>query len=309
MTILVVGATGFLGSRLVERLANEGRDIIAVCRRPDAAGLISKSNVRWVCCDLVRDEINATDFPSIDTIVHLAGGFLVGGAKAGQEPNENMLLMSNEQITVKLLQTFANTVDKFIVASSQVVYGTQNNLSVTESFPFKPPSTAYACSKVNSENWIRFFQHQYGGQYLVLRFTGFIDGGGIVDYIIDQALEDTPIELYSEGRVCRDYIPSSEGVDALVAALDYRGDPGFVPINIGSGHVVNSYELAKLICDALQSKSTIVFSSKMAPQDDFVYSIDKARQLLDFQPGNLSKAIQLYARQRQLQVNKGESNA
>jgi nucleoside-diphosphate-sugar epimerase len=279
-----------------------------VCRRPDATGLIAKSNVRWVCCDLVRDEIKATGFPSIDTIVHLAGGW-AGGAKAGQHPNENMLLVSNEQITVKLLQTFADTVDKFIVASSQVVYGDQNNLSVTESFPFKPPSTAYACSKVNSENWIQFFQHRYGGQYLVLRFTGFIDGGGIVDYIIDQALKDMPIELYSEGRVCRDYIPSSEGVDALVAALDYRGDPGFVPINIGSGQVVTAFELAKLVCAELQSKSTIVFSSKMSPQDDFVYSIDKARQLLDFQPGNLSKAIQLYARQRQLQVNKGVSNA
>ena len=121
MTILVVGATGFLGSRLVERLANEGRDIIAVCRRPDASVLIAKSNVRWVCCDLVRDEIKATDFPSIDTIVHLAGGW-AGGAKAGQHPNENMLLVSNEQITVKLLQTFADTVDKFIIASCRNLY-------------------------------------------------------------------------------------------------------------------------------------------------------------------------------------------
>ncbi len=305
MTILVVGATGFLGRRLVERLASEGRDIMAMYRRLDSTGQIVKPNVRWVCCDLVRDEIDVADFPMIHTVVNLAGTGWAGGARADQYADENTFLVSNEQVTVKLLQTFAGQVKKFIFASSQVVYGSQNSLSITENFQFKTPSTAYACSKVNSENWIRFFQHRYGGQYLALRFTGFIEGGGIVDYIIDQALKNGPIELYSEGRVCRDYLPSSEGIDALVAAIDYRGDPGFVPINIGSGQVVSAHELAKLVCAELQSKSPIVLSAKTSPQDDFVYSIDKARLLLDFQPSNLTEAIQLYARQRQLQTNVG----
>jgi len=302
MAILVVGATGFLGSRLVERLSNEGRDIIAVYRRSGSTGLIAKSNVRWVCCDLVRDAIETSDFPSIDTIVYLAGTGWAGGARADQYADENAFLVSNEQTTVKLLQVFAGKVKKFIFASSQVVYGSQNSLSVSEDFLFKPPSTAYACSKINSENWIRCFQHRYAGQYLVLRFTGFIDGGGIVDYVIDQALKGAPIELYSEGQVCRDYLPSNEGIDALVAALEYRGESGFIPVNIGSGQVVSALELAKLVCAELQSKVPIILSTKISPQNDFVFSIDKARQLLDFQPGDLSKAIQLYARQRQSQT-------
>lgn len=295
MAVLVSGALGFLGSRLVERLAAEGRDVIAVARRPAPAGVESNPMVRWIVQDIARDGLSLTGMGDIEGVIHMAGATLGAGK------DESLFLQANEQTLVRLLQSVADRTDKVIFASSQVVYGDACDLGVTEDFPLHPEGSAYACSKLNSENWLRCFQKQQGGQYLALRFCGFMDGGGIIDYIIDKALTGEPIELYSGGKVRRDYLLSSDGVDALMAALRFLGEPGFLPVNIGSGQVFSAYEMATLICAELRSKSKIELHTTSAPQGDFVFCIDRARRLLDFQPSNFGDAIKfcLSTRQRQ----------
>ena len=127
--------------------------------------------------------------------------------------------------------------------------------------------------------------------------------------LIDQALAGEQIELFSEGKVRRDYLPVDEAIDALVAAVNHSGSPGFLPINIGSGQAVSSYELAKVICEELQSSSQIKLLSKPSPQSDFVFCVDRARQVLNFQPGCLIDAVREYAKRRQGQSKETVSDA
>lgn len=303
MVVLVSGAAGFLGQRLVGRLAADGFEVIAMARLPAPTVFASNPSIRWISRDIAQDGLDLIELPDIDAVVHLAGATLGAGK------DENLFLRANEQTTVRLFQALAGHVDHFVFASSQVVYGDACHLGVSEEFPLQPEGSAYACSKVNSENWLRWFQKQHGGNYLVLRFCGFIDGGGIVDYLIDRALTDTPIELYSQGKVCRDYLPSAEGVDALIAALKYRGELGFLPVNIGSGQVISAHELATAVCAELQSSSRIYLSMTPSSQRDFVFSIERARKLFDFEPGSLSEAVRRYARQRLEQTVMGGGDA
>lgn len=298
VAILISGAAGFLGCRLLERLVADGRDVIAIARSPVPECWANKPNVHWLIQDIARDGVDLSGQPEIESVVHLAGATLGAGK------DENLFLQANEQTTVRLLQSLANVTDRFVFASSQVVYGDARRLNVTEEFPLQPDGSAYACSKLNSENWMRWFQKKHGGQYLALRFCGFVDGGGLVDYIIDRALTGEPIELYSQGAVRRDYLPSSEGIDALVAALDYSGEPDFVPVNIGSGQAVSALEMATAIQAELQASSQITLRDTPSPQGDFVFCIDKAKQLLGFQPGRLIEAVRLYAKHRQDQLRK-----
>ena len=295
MAVLVTGALGFLGSRLIERLLADDQEVIAVARRPAPAALGSNPRLRWIVRDIAQDGLDSASLPDIEAVVHLAGATLGAGK------DENLFLRSNEQTTVRLLQSLADRVEHFIFASSQVVYGDACHLNVTEDFPLRPDSSAYACSKLNSENWLRWFQRRHGGQYLALRFCGFIDGGGIVDYLIDRALAGEKIELYSHGRVCRDYLPSAEGVDVLMAALKYRGRSDFLPVNIGSGQAVSAHELAMLVCAELHSSSTIALSANLSPQGDFVFCIDRAKKLFDFQPDEMINAVRRYVHLRQAQ--------
>lgn len=303
MAILISGAAGFLGRRLVERLVADRREIIAIARSPVPDCWTNTPNVHWLNQDIAQNGIDLTGHPEIEAVVHLAGATLGAGI------DENLFLQANEQTTVRLLHSLVNVTDRFIFASSQVVYGDACHLDVTEEFPLRPDGSAYACSKLNSENWMRWFQNKHGGQYLALRFCGFVDGGGLVDYIIDRALTGAPIELYAQGAVRRDYLPSSEGIDALVAALAYSGEPGFVPVNIGSGQALSALEIATTIQTELQASSQITLLDTSSPQGDFVFCINKAKTLLGFQPGSLIEAVRLYAKLRQDRVrNKNASN-
>lgn len=293
MAILVSGASGFLGSRLVKRLAADGREIVALTRRPVPENLQSDSRIRWLTRDIALDGLDVSGLPDIDAVVHLAGATLGAGK------DESMFLQANEQTTVRLCQALADRTDRFVFASSQVVYGDACHLGVTEDFPLQPDASAYACSKLNSENWLRWFQKRHGGQYLALRLCGFIEGGGIVDYLINRALAGQSIELHSQGAVRRDYLPADEAIDVLVSALNYQGIAEFTPVNIGSGQAVKAQEFATLICTELRSSSRIELRDSPSPQGDFVFNIDRARELFGFRPGSLTDAVRYYARQRQ----------
>jgi len=290
--VLVTGAAGFLGRRLVERLAAIGHDVTAIGRCPIPAQFISSKNAVWIERDIGRDGLDPDEIDGIDTVFHLAGATL----GAGQD--EWRFLLANEATTVRLLQACAKHAKKLIFASSHAIYGDVNHSAVTEDFPKQGVGSAYACSKLNSENWLRWFQKKYGGLYIALRFTGFVEGGGAIDYIIDRALRNEPIELFSKGAVRRDYFPVENGIEAFLGALRYEGTEGFVPFNIGSGQAISSFEWAKLICAEVGSSSKIILLPAPAPQGDFVFDIRKATQCMGFKPGEISTSVLAYAHRK-----------
>ena len=301
MAVLVAGAAGFLGKQLVERLLANGREVVAVARQPAPEVFLSNPGVRWIERDIAREGLDVEGLPELEVVVHLAG------ATSGAGSNELLFMRANEQTTVRLFQSLADRVERFVFASSQVVYGDARHLGVTEEFPLQPDSSPYACSKINSENWLRWFQKRHGGQYLALRLCGFIDGGGMIDYLIDRALADEPIKLFARGEVRRDYLPSAEGIDVLQAAVDYQGASGFLPVNIGSGQAIAAHQLASLVCDELESSSPIERQTALAPQGDFVFSIERAQDLFGFRPGSMLDAVRRYARLRQNQCGAGNA--
>ena len=292
MAILITGATGFIGNKLLKKLLSSNIEVIALSRSPLPAALSQYNNLYWHTCDLLKNDIDVNMFPKIDVVIHLAGATL------GANADENFYLETNEQTTVKVFQALAEHCNLFIYASSQVVYGDAQDLSVTENYPLLAGTSAYACSKLNCENWLKWFQKSYGGTYIALRFCGFIDGGGIVDYLINSALTNKPIELFSNGLVRRDYIHSSKGIQAIINAIEFKGEEGFIPINIGSGQAVSTKKLSEIICEELSSTSQIQVTKKPSPQGDFVFSIERAEQLLSFYPGDLKDAVRQYAKEK-----------
>jgi nucleoside-diphosphate-sugar epimerase len=141
-------------------------------------------------------------------------------------------------------------------------------------------------------------QGNHGGEVIALRFCGFVNGGGGIDYMIGRALLDEPIELFSNGMIYRDYLTVDKAVDAFVLAAAYRTNSGFEAFNIGSGTAVSTYELAKIICAELGSQSEIVLSDRKAARANFVFNVGKAIEHLGFVPEDLRASISAYAMKR-----------
>lgn len=292
MATMVTGASGFLGRRLVQRLLSDGHDVIGVDIQKIPTLFAGKSGLKWIQRDLSCEMITTEEIIGVNTVFHLAGATLGAGL------DEHSFCLANEITTIGLLKICAGKVNRIIHASSQVVYGNVDSVSISENFDLNGYDSAYACSKVNAENWLHWFRFKYGGMYIALRFCGFIEGGGIIDYMIGRALLDEPIELFSKGQICRDYLPVEKGIDALIAASSYVGMEDFHAFNIGSGQAVTAIEIASIVCEELGSSSEVVLLDRPAVRNNFVFDITKARSELGFESGSLSDAVKVYARSK-----------
>lgn len=78
MRILVTGATGFVGRRLVDRFHHQGHNLVALSRNPEAAQRKLPLLERAHAWDPLQGPPDAEAFQGVDAIVHLAGETVTG---------------------------------------------------------------------------------------------------------------------------------------------------------------------------------------------------------------------------------------
>ena len=293
MRIMVTGGSGFLGVPLIKKLIQLGNEVIGVSRSSCPKVLDGQKLLSWLTLDLTSYEFKVSNVEDVDAVIHLAGTGWSGGERLDQSEDYDLLMKSNELSTLNVLTKYSPVCKKIILASSQVVYGVKNSLGVKESDQLNP-RTPYACAKVNSENWARIFQQKHSGKYFSIRFCGFIEGGGFIDYLINTAKSNNDISLFSHGNVCRDYIDIESAVDAIVALTEIDSDEGYFPINIGSGQSIPAKDFAEIVCQELQSKSEIFLVDQPAPQSNFVYDVSYAKSLFNYMPKDIIQSVQTY---------------
>ena len=284
--ILVSGANGFLGTKVVSALCAEGYNVTGIVRSMQVRSTLpEKRNLQWLVRDLSINQITTQEANCFDTIVHLAG--------ATDRRGEDLLmhLHANEMTTIGLTMHDSKSVNKFIFASSQVVYGNPNSLSIDESFPTDSTYSNYATSKLNAENWLKIHQSKANNMVLSLRLTGFINGGGIVDTLIRDCLSGNPVELFGYGKISRDYIHSSFFINVLLRFLSLPPSCEYLTLNIGSGQALPLVQIASLIKDYTSSNSEIILSPKQAIRDNFIFNIQNLISKVGINPPPLDKAI------------------
>jgi UDP-glucose 4-epimerase len=269
---------------------------VAIARRELPAGAPSDPAICWHFADLAEAPIDYRLLDGVAAIVNLAGTGFGRGTRPDAQNDPAAFVRANELATIAVLSG-ARADMRVVHASSQVIYGTPDCLAIDESCAIAP-ATPYAVSKRNGEDWVRLAQKQLGNVSIALRFTGFIEGGGLVDYLIERALADEPIELFGKGEVCRDYLTVADGVQAIQRAIQAVSEPGFHPLNIGAGQRLSAADLARLVVAATGSASEIRLLGRPSPQSNFVYDISRARRLLGFAPSGMSAAVERYAKVR-----------
>ncbi|MBW8327121.1 MAG: NAD(P)-dependent oxidoreductase [Prolixibacteraceae bacterium] len=166
-TILITGATGFLGSHIAEELINQGYNVIALKRSTSNLWRCYSFNdrIRWINCDsLVNAEPEIIEC-NPDILIHAAWN----GVKATDRDNWDEQ-EKNLSFLVSLLDIVKKTnIKKIIALGSQAEYGDFEG-SVDENYLCNPTS-AYGANKICASillktfaelnqigwNWIRIF--------------------------------------------------------------------------------------------------------------------------------------------------------
>lgn len=169
-TVLVTGATGFLGSATVRRLAEGGTKVRALVRSPEkSAFLRTIPNVTVVFGDLTQPDKLRAAAEGCDVVMHTAVAY---GTREQQQA-------INVEGTRNLARAAAEAlVERFVHVSSMAVYGYRLDHDATEYTPMVPRShDPYAETKANAERALQKVAQDTGMVYSVIR-PGMIYGPG-----------------------------------------------------------------------------------------------------------------------------------
>lgn len=245
--VLVTGASGFIGARLVRRLLAAGADVHALTSTVSAVYPPRLVGLRG---SITLHEGSLTDRGAMDALAraaepayvwHLGAYTHVG--KSWSRVDE--CVQVNVQGTVNLLQALAPVgYARLVYMGTSEIYG-DVPVPFTEDGPVNPVSP-YAVSKYAGECFARVFQRSRGAPVVLARpFNAFGPGQSpdrIVPEIIVRALRGQPLPM-TQGRQTREFNYVDDLADGLVRlglAPDVEGEV----VNLGCGREVSIRDLA-----------------------------------------------------------------
>lgn len=293
MKILITGASGFLGRRVVSAARTLG-DVIACYRNP----VPETDGISVDCADLSLLEEVERVFRrwNPDVLLHTA-------ARIPQASNESIWTYfdSNVKATVNLYDCSQRYgVSRVVLSSSMCVYGRPQSIPVSENHPTKPEAP-YGLSKIQAEITAQMYAG-FGIETTVLRYSGIFGAGqrsGAVPAFISACLTHAPLNLNGCGEPSSDFVWVEDAVQANLLALQHKQSTAFQVINIGSGTEMTIRELAECVRYLCNSRSEIHISSEPSVRNfRFSYDISRARAWLGYQPTSMENALRECIRQK-----------
>lgn len=246
MKIFITGATGFIGSHVVNLAHEQGIEVVAHRRGPDSRPRVAlKKEPIWV--EGKFSEIEAGQIEGCDAVIHLAAH----SANVPYDTLENCI-EQNVNEPLKLFRTCREAgISRFIVAGSCFEYGESGAryefipvdapLEPTQSYPTSKAKASVAFSEFarqeNVEMLILRIFHVYGEGELATRFWPSLKAAA-------EKGEDFPM---SEGEQVRDFVPVEFVAKTFIGALErddlQAGEP--VINNLGTGQPMSLKEFAE----------------------------------------------------------------
>jgi len=271
MKILVTGGCGFIGSHLVERLLNEGHEVVVLddvsTGSIDNLNLASNSEYHLIQGSILDDLklLEATN--GVEYIFHLAAA--VGVFNIMNNPIQSML--TNIKGTEKILSLASSKKIPILFTSSSEIYGKNDSGSLKESDDriLGSPLTlrwSYSEAKAIDESLAFAFHIETGLESRIVRFFNTVGPrqlsayGMVVPRFVESALSNEPIIIYGDGNQTRCFAHVYDVIDALIAIAFSPNTIGRA-INIGNSFEISISDLAKKIISETGSSSKIQYIS------------------------------------------------
>jgi UDP-glucuronate 4-epimerase len=243
MRVLVTGGLGFIGSRLVPRLLDEGFAVRCVDDLSAAAapgtGATAAAGLAARGVDVVLDRARPAHLAGMDAVIHLAA---LPGVRAVRSPS--LLHAVNVELAGRLARAAARGGARFVFTSSSSVYGNASVLPTPEDAE-PSPLNAYAETKVAAETAVL----AAGGDAVIVRPFSVYGPGQRPDMAFARwigALETgEPLPWHAPPGTARDFTYVDDVADGILAAL-LGGRPGRA-YNLSGGRPVPLREALALL--------------------------------------------------------------
>ncbi len=248
MKILVLGAVGFLGAQVREKLRKSNYDFIPVLGS-------SKIDLR----DRNQFKSLLDDNKPVNVIVNCAA--YTGGIKFGLDYPAD-IFTNNMLININMFELARiKKVDRIINPISNCTY--PNNariLKEEEWWDGDLDDSALSFGTVRKANWVQSwaFERQYGVNTINLIFPNMYGPGDHFDSIKSHALgsfihkfvqarknNEEAVTIWGTGTPIREWLYVEDAAEIIIKSL--KVDPFIEPVNVGIGEGISILELAKLV--------------------------------------------------------------
>lgn len=250
--VLVTGAGGFIGSHLVERLAQSGAETRALVHynAQGAAGWLDRaalrSEVEVLAGDIAdRDSVRQA-MTGVEIVFHLAA--LIAIPYSYHAPAS--YVRTNIEGTLNVLQAARELeIERVVHTSTSEVYGTARYVPIDEAHPLQGQSP-YSASKIGADKLAEAFHLSFNVPVVTVRpFNTFgprQSARAVIPTIITQCLAGVSAIRLGSLRPTRDLNYVSNTVEGFLQAASVSEAIGKT-INLGSGREISIGELAETI--------------------------------------------------------------
>ncbi len=285
-TILITGASGFLGKRIVRFLQ----------RTSDAYLLTTSRQQESFPNHLVRDlsEVKSELTTNVDTVIHFAG------LSAHQSKDDAEFHAVNVDNTIQVAKAALESgVKRFIYISTTDVYGTTSEAPLTELSPLKPES-AYAKSKLAGEEALKTLFNGSAMNLIILRLPLIyhIDAVNEFGQYINLVKEERPLPLdkINNQRTLLALRNFESALNAVLRQPEIQNETMIISDNFSltTTEMMKGIAVATVIpiklfyAPKLLAKTAMKFTGKTAFFEtfwgDYQLSSQYAQQLLQWQP-------------------------
>jgi UDP-glucuronate decarboxylase len=288
MRILVTGGAGFIGSHLIDRLMNDGHEVICL----DNFYTGKKQNLLpWLDnpnFELIRHDITEPIRLEVDQVYHLA----CPASPVHYQYNPIKTVKTNVIGTLNMLGLAKRVKARFLLASTSEVYGDPEVHPQTEDYrgSVNPIGirSCYDEGKRMAETLAFDYYRENKVEIRVARIFNTYgprmleNDGRVVSNFVAQALRGVPLTVYGEGQQTRSFCYVSDLVNGLMRLMngEHTG-----PINLGNPDEYTILELAQAVQNLINPDAQIKFEP--LPADDPRRrrpDITKAQTLLNWEP-------------------------
>jgi len=301
---LVTGAGGLLGRNLTGELLQRGYRVRALdIKQSDHL----PEGVEFVKGDIRNSDVEQNACQGIDVVFHLAA--LLPQTKSSDDKFHSVNVQGTENM---LSAAVSESVKRFVFSSSIEIYGIPDHVPCTEDAPKKLLGT-YSRNKLECEELCAKYSADFGIETVMLRMPMIFGPGYWHERFYLDMFENLsrgkPIRIIGTGENRHQVVACSDVVAAYILAAETPGAAGEA-FNIASdpAGVLSVRETAERVIKSVGSKSKLSFVNKTmarimirlmsslnrpilldehrdVPFVDYVFDIEKAKQVLGFEPG------------------------
>ncbi len=238
MKVLVTGGTGFIGSKLVDKLVNRGASVTCLIRKG-----VSNPAAKVVTGDLTYPDFILPD-EEYDVVYHLAAAW-------PGEKDKKILRAVNYDGAVNLFSLLKEKTKFIVYVSGLGVFGNPGNNVVDENSPIKP-NTEYAKIRLEAQKFLESSCKELGIAFSVAYLGDVYGNGGWFKNIFIERLKKGSFRIPGSGEYYRSFVH----VDDVVSALESMAEKNAINKSfiVTDSMPVTFKDFVSLVCKQLVVK-------------------------------------------------------